>query len=254
MPEATWQVIAARYGTLETTLGDAYYRWSAYGEPDGPARLDYYFWVLRNDGETILVDTGFDPDAGRRRGRTVLIEPAEAMARLGVIRDTVSRVVLTHLHYDHTGNLAAYPDAELLVPALELDFWLGPMGQRGQFAHHVEEADLDVLRTAIQDGRVRSLVGGEEIADGVRVIHLGGHSPGQMAVSTPGALLASDAVHFYDELEHERPFAVIADLAEMYEAYDTVREVAGGAPIVPGHDPAVMDRYPRIADFAVEIR
>lgn len=255
MRETTWTVIAARYGTLETTLGDAYYRWSAYGEPDGPARLDYYFWVLRNDGETILVDTGFDPDAGRRRGRTVLIEPTEAMARLGVTPDTVSRVVITHLHYDHTGNLAAFPDAELLVPALELDFWLGPMGQRGQFAHHVEEADLDVLRDAVVGGRVRSLAGGEEIADGVGVIHLGGHSPGQIAVTAPGVILASDAVHFYDELDRERPFAVIADLAEMYEAYDTVREVAGDAAhIVPGHDPAVMDRYPRIDDFAVEIR
>jgi glyoxylase-like metal-dependent hydrolase (beta-lactamase superfamily II) len=254
MPEA-WQVIAARYGTLDTTLGEAYHRWPAYGEPDGPARLDYYFWVLRGEGETILVDTGFHPEAGRRRGRTVLIEPTAAMARLGVTADTVSRVLITHLHYDHTGNLAAFPDAELLVPAVELDFWLGPMGRRGQFAHHTEEADLDLLSTAVDQGRVRSLVGGEEIADGVGVIHLGGHSPGQMAVTTPAALLASDAVHFYDELERDRPFAVVADLAEMYEAYDTVREVAGGAAhIVPGHDPAVMDRYPRVEDFAVEIR
>ena len=256
MPETTWTVIAARYGTLETTLGDAYYRWSAYGEPDGPARLDYYFWVLRNDGETILVDTGFDPDAGRRRGRTVLIEPTEAMARLGVTPDTVSRVVITHLHYDHTGNLAAFPDAELLVPALELDFWLGPMGQRGQFAHHVEEADLDVLR----DGGRRwpgPLAGGRR---GDRRRRAGSSTsaatrPARCAVTAPGVILASDAVHFYDELERERPFAVIADLAEMYEAYDTVREVAGDAAhIVPGHDPAVMDRYPRIDDFAVEIR
>ena len=258
MPEA-WQVIAARYGTLETTLSDAYYRWSAYGEPDGPARLDYYFWVLRGEGETILVDTGFHPDAGRRRGRTVLIEPTEAMARLGVTPDTVSRIVLTHLHYDHTGNLAAFPDAELLVPAVELEFWLGPMGQRGQFPHHVEEADLEVLSRAVDEGRVRPLVGGEEIADEVHALHLGGHSPGQMALAVfgagPGVILASDAVHFYDELERERPFAVIADLAEMYEAYDTVREVAGDtAHIVPGHDPAVMDRYPRVEDFAVEIR
>jgi glyoxylase-like metal-dependent hydrolase (beta-lactamase superfamily II) len=258
MPE-TWQVIAARYGTLETTLGDAYYRWSAYGEPDGPARLDYYFWVLRSDGETVLVDTGFDPTVGARRGRTCLIEPGEAMQRLGVTAETVSRVMLTHLHYDHTGNLDRFPQAELLVPALELDFWLGPMGRRGQFAHHVEDADLDLLSTAVDEGRVRPLVGGEEIADGVHAMHLGGHSPGQMALAVfgagPGVILASDAVHFYDELERERPFAVIADLAEMYEAYDELREVAGDAAhIVPGHDPAVMDRYPRVEDFAVEIR
>ena len=249
---AEWRVIAARYGTLDTTLSDAYYRWSAYGEPDGPARLDYYFWVLRSDGETILVDTGFHPDAGRKRGRAVRIDPVEAMAQLGVTADSVSRILLTHLHYDHIGNLDPFPDAELLVPALELDFWLSPMGQRGQFAYSVEERELDTIRAAVAAGRVRALEGGEEVAEGVGVIHVGGHTPGQMVVAVPGVTLASDAVHFYDELEHERPFAVIADLAEMYEAYDTLRALPGD--LVPGHDPAVMERYPRVNDFAVEIR
>jgi glyoxylase-like metal-dependent hydrolase (beta-lactamase superfamily II) len=256
----SFSVVAVRYGTLETTLADAYYRWSAYGEPDGPARLDYYFWILRSDDETILVDTGFHPEAGARRGRTTLIEPAEAMAQLGIGAESVSRVLLTHLHYDHTGNLDVLPDAELLVPAIELDFWLSPMGQRGQFAGLVEAAELERVRAAEAEGRVRRLIGGEEIAPDVHAVHLGGHSPGQMALAIFGerapVILASDAAHFYDELDHERPFAVIADLAEMYEGYDTLRELAGAeGHIVPGHDPAVMQRYPRTeGDFAVRIR
>ncbi|MGZ4279213.1 MAG: MBL fold metallo-hydrolase, partial [Solirubrobacteraceae bacterium] len=94
-----WSVLAVRYGTLETTRSEAYYRYQAYGEPDGPQVLDYYFWIVRRGDETLLVDTGFDPDVGRRRGRTCLIEPADAMAALGVGPETVSRVVLTHLHY-----------------------------------------------------------------------------------------------------------------------------------------------------------
>jgi glyoxylase-like metal-dependent hydrolase (beta-lactamase superfamily II) len=255
-----WTVIAARYGTLETTLSEAYYRWSAYGEPDGPARLDYFFWVLRGPSETILVDTGFHPDAGARRGRTTLIAPAEAMASLGVDPANVSRIVVTHLHYDHTGNLDVLPDAELLVPAIELDFWLSPMGRRGQFAGLVETAELERVRAAEAEGRVRRLVGGEEIAPDVHAVHLGGHSPGQMALAIfgdgPPVVLASDAVHFYDELENERPFAVVADLAEMYEAYDVLRELAGDqGHIVPGHDPAVMERYPRAdSELAVRIR
>jgi glyoxylase-like metal-dependent hydrolase (beta-lactamase superfamily II) len=256
----SFSVVAVRYGTLETTLADAYYRWSAYGEPDGPARLDYYFWILRSDDETILVDTGFHPDAGSRRGRTTLIAPAEAMARLGIGAETVSRVLLTHLHYDHTGNLDVLPDAELLVPAVELDFWLSPMGRRGQFAGLVETGELERVRAAEAEGRVRRLIGGEEIATDVHAVHLGGHSPGQMALAIlgegPPVILASDAAHFYDELDNERPFAVIADLAEMYEAYDTLRELAGAeGHIVPGHDPGLMERYPRVdGEFAVRIR
>jgi glyoxylase-like metal-dependent hydrolase (beta-lactamase superfamily II) len=253
-----WTVVAARYATLETTLSEAYYRWEAYGEPDGPARMDYFFWVLRSPTETILVDTGFHPDAGARRKRTTLIEPASAMERLGIDSGTVKRILVTHLHYDHTGNLDVLPDAELLVPEIELDFWLSPMGRRGQFAGSAEERELAYVREADAAGRVTRLVGGEEIAPGVHAVHVGGHTPGQMVVAIygdPPVVLASDAVHFYDELANERPFAVVADLPEMYEAYDTVRELAGAdGHIVPGHDPEVMDRYPRVADFAVEIR
>lgn len=258
-----WTVIAARYAMLETTLGEAYYRWEFYGEPDGPARLDYFFWLLQSPSEAILVDTGFHPDAGARRGRTTLIEPATAMERLGVNPDTVKRILVTHLHWDHTGNLDVLPDAELLVPQVELDFWLSPMGRRGQFTGPSEPAELDYVRAAQDAGRVTALVGGEEIAPGVRVVHVGGHTPGQMVVAVlgddaPPIVLASDAVHFYEELEHERPFAIIANLAEMYEGYDTVRALTGAAGhMVPGHDPEVMKRYPRVdrhvGDFAVRI-
>jgi glyoxylase-like metal-dependent hydrolase (beta-lactamase superfamily II) len=258
-----WSVIAVRYGTLETTRGDAYYRYSAYGEPDGPQVLDYYFWIVRRGDETILVDTGFDPEVGRRRGRTCLVEPAEAMAALGVGPETVSRVVLTHLHYDHTGNLDRFPQAELLVAGRELDFWLGPLARRAQFAHSVEAAELGQVLAAVDAGRVRRLEGGEEIAAGVHAVLLGGHSPGQIALGIDAragwVVLASDAAHFYEELERDRPFGVVADLVEMYEAYDTLRELAGpGAHLVPGHDTEVMERYPRVEGpaeaFAVEIR
>jgi len=110
---------------------------------------------------------------------------------------------------------------------------------------------------------VTRLTGGEEIAPGVHVVHVGGHTPGQTVVAVfgdgaPPVVLASDAVHFYEELDKERPFAVIADLPEMYDGYDTVRELVGAdGHMVPGHDPEVMQRYPRVdrhvGDFAVRI-
>jgi glyoxylase-like metal-dependent hydrolase (beta-lactamase superfamily II) len=110
---------------------------------------------------------------------------------------------------------------------------------------------------------VRRLDGGEEITDGVHAVMLGGHSPGQIALAVFGrvpVILASDAMHFYEELERDRPFGVLADLGEMYEGYDTLRELSGapGAHLVPGHDAELMTRYPRVdgpaGDFAVDIR
>ena len=73
-----------------------------------------------------------------------------------------------------------------------------------------------------------------------------------LATSGGDVVLTSDAVHFYQELEADRPFGVVADLERMYGAYDLVRELgkAPGAQIVRGHDPEVMTRFPGVGDQA----
>lgn len=255
-PGALYEVFAIRYATLRSLKRDLYYRYEAYGEDDGDVAvdMDYYFWLIRGEQETILLDTGFHPAAGARRGRRILIEPLQALRRLDVDPATVRTVLVSHLHYDHIGNLAAFADAELIVPAAELDFWHGPLSRRAQYASSVERAELDHVRAAEAEGRVRALDRDEqEIRDGITAIVTGGHSPGQQItlVRTAGGevLLASDAVHFYEELELDRPFAVIDDLGDTYRAYDRIRRLTdAGAVLVAGHDPDVMRRFPALAD------
>jgi glyoxylase-like metal-dependent hydrolase (beta-lactamase superfamily II) len=92
---------------------------------------------------------------------------------------------------------------------------------------------------------------------------VGGHSPGQQIVLVEAGrglvVLASDAVHLYEEHERDRPFEIVADLAEMYRGYDLIRELCRepGAVMVPGHDPEVMRRFPPVdgpaGDIAVRI-
>ena len=164
----------------------------------------------------------------------------------------MATLVVTHLHYDHVGNLAAFPEAELVVPRKELDFWTGPQAARYQFAAHVEATEVGRLEEARRSGRVRLTDGTEEIVDGVTAIVVGGHSPGQqvtvVAAEEGDVVLTSDAVHFYEELELDRPFGVVADLEAMYGAYDLVKRLgaAPGAIVVPGHDPEVMERFPDV--------
>ena len=247
-----YQVIAVRYGTLTAHKSQLYHRYEAYGEADAEVEMAYYFWILRAGGKTILVDTGFDPAAAARRGRTCLCPPLEALSRVGVEPEAVSAVIVTHLHYDHIGNLDAFPHAELVVPRREFEFWTGPAAARFQFAAHVEPREVALLAEARRAGRVRLTDGIEEIFDGITARSVGGHSPGQQ-VTVVSALagdvvLASDAVHFYEEFELDRPFGVIADLEQMYAAYDLPRELvaAEGAVLVPGHDPAVLARFPAL--------
>jgi glyoxylase-like metal-dependent hydrolase (beta-lactamase superfamily II) len=246
---ATWEVTAIRYGSLRARRSELFYRWSSYGDADGEVEMAYWFWLLRRAGRTVLVDTGFDPAVGARKGRTVEVEPVAALARLGVAPEEVDAIVVTHLHYDHVGNLAAYPGAELIVPRTELDFWFGPLAARAQFAQHVEAAELATVRAALDAGRVRTTAGEAEVLPGLRALEVGGHSPGQQLVVVEAergkVVIASDAVHFYEELELDRPFGVFADLGAMYRGYDRVRELTReeGAALVVGHDPAVMERF-----------
>jgi glyoxylase-like metal-dependent hydrolase (beta-lactamase superfamily II) len=250
---ARYEVHAVRYATLKTTKAELFYRHGSYGGPDEPVEMAYWFWLLRRAGETIVVDSGFDPVVGERRGRTCDVPPLEAMRALGVEPATVSTVIVTHLHYDHIGNLAAFPEATFIVPRRELEFWTSPMAERFQFGSHVEPGEVAYVARAAAEGRVRLTEGTEEILDGVTAIAVGGHSPGQQltVVRSEGGdvLLASDAVHFYEELELERPFAVMHDLEQMYAAYDVLKGFAwAGAVVVPGHDPGVGERFPRSAE------
>ena len=119
MPDRSgYEVLAVRYGTLRTTRSELFYRAGSYGEPDAEIEMAYYFWLLRRGAETIVVDCGFDPAVGARRGRTCLWAPVDALRALGVEPAEVSTVIVTHLHYDHIGNLAALPggDADRAAP------------------------------------------------------------------------------------------------------------------------------------------
>jgi glyoxylase-like metal-dependent hydrolase (beta-lactamase superfamily II) len=246
-----YEVLAVRYGALRARRAELFYRYETYGEPDAEVEMAYYFWILRRAGETILVDTGFDVAAAERRGRTCLVPPVEALRLAGVEPASVSTVVVSHFHYDHIGNLDAFPTAQLIVPRRELKFWTGPLAGRSHFASHVEPAEIARIERAVQDGRVRLTEGTEEILDGVTAIGVGGHSPGQQVTVVGDVVLASDAIHFYEEYELQRPFAVMASLEEMYRAYDLIGEL--GPVLVPGHDPRVMERFEPVTDHVVRI-
>ncbi|BCB89425.1 N-acyl homoserine lactonase family protein [Phytohabitans suffuscus] len=242
------EVLAVRYGTRATRKSEVYLHFDAYGEPDADIDMDYFFWVVRVDGDTTLVDTGFNEASGGRRKRTMLCPPREALARLGVDPGTVTTVVLTHGHYDHIGNLGIFPAAEFVMARREYAFWTGPMGGKVLFAHSAETGDVAALRTAYEGGRVRFVDGRATLPGGIELVEVGGHTPGQLIVLVGDVVVASDALHYYEELDEDRPFTHVADLPAMYGAFERLRGLGGTHRLIAGHDPDVMRRFPVVED------
>ena len=182
-----YEVAALRYGTRRTRKSECYHRWSSYGEPDAEIGMDYFFWVLRNGDSTIVVDTGFHPDSGARRGRTCLCPPDEALRRIGVEPETrVAMVVLTHFHYDHTGNLECVPGCRAGRPARRARVLVG--SQRRDTSNSPPRSSRR-RSTGSADRRPRVLRGDASVAPGIRGVCVGGHSPGQtvLVVETTAA-------------------------------------------------------------------
>ena len=169
---------------------------------------------------------------------------------LGIAPEAVRTVVITHAHWDHTGNLAQFPAAEIVMSQAEYDFWTSALAGRKHFALHAEAAEIALLAQARADGRL-TLTTREStpIAPGIELVQVGGHTPGELIISVDdGAgtvILASDALHHYEEVEQDRPYAILADLPAMYRAYDLLAELAAQprARLVAGHDPEVRARF-----------
>jgi glyoxylase-like metal-dependent hydrolase (beta-lactamase superfamily II) len=140
----------------------------------------------------------------------------------------------------------------VVVARAELAFWAGPYGRQPLFHHSVEDDELAVLAAAADSGRAIVFDDRIQLADGLDVLRVGGHTPGQSVVivrtSEGPVLLASDAIHYYEECDKRMPFSSVANLVEMYAAFDTVSQLTADGrvtQVVSGHDPGTLDRLTR---------
>lgn len=248
----TYEVHALRYATREVHKSAEYHRFGVYGEADEPVSMAYYLWLIRNGERTVLLDTGFDRERAARRPRIQDVDPVELLARMDVAPADVDHVVVSHMHFDHIGNLGLFPNATVSVAREELEFWTGPIGRKPLYATSVEPVEIELVRRLEREGRLSLVDGDAELFPGIGVSVVGGHTPGQLvteiATDTGQVVLASDSVHFYEELERDRPFATLSDLAGMYRAYELLRELDArpDTTVVAGHDPRDATTYAEV--------
>ena len=242
----TYEIYAVRYGHHPRKSAENFIGGDDH-ETDMP--LDYFVWAVVGADRTFVLDTGFDPDVAQRRGRITTLPIAEGLKSIGVDVSTVQDVVISHMHYDHAGNLGLFPNARFHIQDAEMAYCTGRCMCHAIMRYPFEAQDVAAMVHKVFEGRAQFHDGTSELAPGVTLHKLGGHTKGLqvMRVKTQRGqvVLASDATHLYANLERNHPFPVLVDVGDYLEGLETVRRLASSPRhIIPGHDPKVLVQYP----------
>lgn len=241
-----FEVHAFCYARRDGVRGDHFLGHAADSAEPHPTA--YYVWLAVSPEHTVLVDAGMRPERAARIPGLAYTDPLRLLAESGVAARDVDHVVLTHLHYDHAGTAGAFTRARHTVQQSEVDYWTGPWARR--IAREQWLLDEVALGRLLDAGdRLRLVEGDAEVVPGVSVHLVGGHTAGtqvvRIATAAGPVVVASDASHFYENLEADHPAPLLHSVTGVYGGFDRIRELAGpSGTFLPGHDPRVLDRYP----------
>ena len=243
----TYEIFAIKYAEVGRKAWGNFVDGDPHEDSDMP--LDYFVWAIVGDGRTIVVDTGFDGTMAKKRQRKIVHPVEEGLEAAGIAHSGVKDVIITHMHYDHCGNGALFPNARFHMQDTEMEYVTGRCMCHHQINHAFEPEDVSRMVYRVFAGHVQFHDGVDEVAPGITVHKIGGHTKGLQCVRVPTArghvVLASDATHFYQHIDTRRVFRVLYNLADMVEGYNTLERLASSkAHVIPGHDPLVLERYP----------
>ena len=220
--------------------------------------LAFTVWVMRAGTRVVLLDAGFYREKFISRWKPVdFVTPADAVRRgLGIAPEQVTDVVISHSHWDHADGADLFPRATVWIQKDEYEYYVGPQGE----ALHGADADVaKMLADLNKAGRVRLVDGdAKEIVSGITVYTGGRHTYASQyaGVRTAAGVvaLASDNAYLYENLEKRLPIAQTLDADANLQAQARMLSLAASPSLViPGHDPAVFERFPSVAPGVVKI-
>ena len=243
-----YEVLAIRYASV-ARVRQSNFLHPVDGDPDALMPLDFFVWLVRGGDQLLLVDTGFSQVSALARQRAFLQEPVQALGALGIAADDIRDVAITHLHYDHAGNVNQFRNARIWLQQREMAYVTGRCMCDAKQNHFFALDDISVVLKRLYAGDVRLVDGMHRFAPGIEFHRVGGHTDGLQVVrvmtARGWAVLASDAAHYYENLAKQNPFPAIHSLDDMLAGYALIRQLADGPDqIIPGHDPQVCALFP----------
>lgn len=247
---ATYNLHAIRYATSPGRKRAENFIYTGAGaDHEAPMPLDFFVWLAVADGRAILIDGGANEATCRARGHQFLRCPTEGLAALGVDPGDVTDVITTHLHWDHAGNFEKFPNARFHIQSAELAHATGQCMCQPFLRRPFDVEQVCTFVRLLYGGRVTFHHEHAEIASGIEVLQIGGHTPGlqvvRVATERGQVVLASDGMHFFQNFELSNPFPVLVDVRDYLAGWQRIEQWADSPDhVVPGHDPLVLSMYP----------
>jgi glyoxylase-like metal-dependent hydrolase (beta-lactamase superfamily II) len=260
-----YEVYAIRYASIPDFPVNALI---AGADPQRKLSIAMTIWLIRGNGRNILVDSGFyRPQFFKEFKVEGFIKASEAVSQPGIMPagqpaltpEDITDVIITHMHWDHADGMDLFPRARIWLQKDEYTYYTGEAWQQPRTHGGIEPDDVLAVVKLNLAGRV-SLVNGDaqEILPGI-TCYIGGKHTFQsqfVGVNTKAGtvILASDNMYLYENLEKHVPIAQTLDAASNLRAQDRMKQLAASPRlIVPGHDPSVFEKFPKVSERVVRI-
>ncbi|HMC30688.1 MAG TPA: N-acyl homoserine lactonase family protein [Candidatus Angelobacter sp.] len=256
-----YEVFAIRYASIPDFPVSALV---AGADPARKLSIAMTIWLIRGNGRNILVDSGFyRPQFFKNWKVEGFLKPSDAVAQSGISpavkAEEITDVIITHMHWDHADGMDLFPNARIWLQKDEYTYYTGAAWQTPLTHGGIDPDDVLAAVKLNLAGRL-SMVNGDaqEIIPGI-ICYTGGKHTFQsqyVGVNTKAGtvILASDNMYLYENLEKHAPIAQTLDTASNLRAQERMKQLAASPRlIVPGHDPAVFEKFPKVSERVVRI-
>jgi glyoxylase-like metal-dependent hydrolase (beta-lactamase superfamily II) len=252
-----YEVYAIRYATLPDFPVAALVKGA-----DATRKLDIAMivWLVRGNGRTILVDSGFYREQFLKSWKVKdFMNPSDAVAQFGVKPEDVTDLIITHMHWDHADGMDLFPRARIWMQKDEYDYYAGEAWQQKNTHGGIAKDDVLAAVRLNLEGRLTLVNGDAQQILPEITCYTGGKHTWQsqyVGVNTKAGtvVLASDNMYLYENLDKHLPIAQTLDADSNLRAQDRMKQLAAKPSlIIPGHDPAEFERFPKAGERAVRI-
>jgi len=217
----------------------------------GDLKLQFVFscYVIKHGDDYMLWDTGHAMTMPNVAPKVSLVDQ---LAKIDVKPDQIKYVGISHYHADHTGQLASFPAATLLIGARDWDAITSPKPAEG--------VNFKPFEGWIKgDSKVEPLSLDKDLfGDGtVIILRTPGHTPGHSSLlvklpQTGVVLVTGDAVHFRENYDSDGVPAFNYDRAQTVASIERLKKIAANlkATVVIQHDARDVEKLPVFPEFA----